>query len=44
MIPTLCAEHGSLDGGQDLELRSNGGDAFANLQQVLKQTIPVRQI
>lgn len=35
-INTLCAEHGSLDGGKDLELRSDGGNAFANLKQVLQ--------
>jgi hypothetical protein len=40
----LSAEHGGLDGGQNLELRTDGGDAFANLQQVLNKSFIFRNI
>jgi len=34
---TLCAQHRGLDGGQDLELGSNGGYSLTDLQQILKK-------
>jgi hypothetical protein len=37
LVSTLGAEHGGLDGGEDLELRRNCRNPFADLEQRLEK-------
>jgi hypothetical protein len=38
LVSTLGAEHGGLDGGEDLELRRDRRNPFADLEQRLEKT------